>query len=142
MDTEVETEETEPPPRTLWDRLHYALGPLAGGIIIDVADVISAGPVGPLGGMLIGMPVGWYVASMYGFQTPSRLLIATLSGVYCLIPRTELIPLATMISACSRFFAEDAPAPVARSMNDAGSQQAKSPVNEPTKPLPHDSKTP
>lgn len=95
------------PQRTVLERLHYALGPMAGGMIIDLADLLTPGPVGLFGGILIGMPVGWYVASMYGFETPSRLLIATLTGIYCTIPGTELIPLATLVSACGRFFAED-----------------------------------
>lgn len=102
-----ETESPEESGRTFWERLHYALGPLAGGMMIDAADLLTPGPVGIFGGLLVGMPVGWYVASLYGFQTPSRLLIATLSGIYCTIPGTELIPLATLVSAVGRFFAEE-----------------------------------
>lgn len=97
--------------RTLWERLHYSLGPLAGGMIIDLTDLLTPGPVGVFGGLLIGMPVGWYVASLYGFSTPSRLLIATLSGIYCTIPGTELIPLATLVSAVGRFFADESQSP-------------------------------
>lgn len=94
------------PPRSLADRLHYALGPLAGGMLIDAADLITPGPLGLFGGLLVGLPVGWWVASIYGFSVPSRCLIATLAGIYCTIPATELIPLATLVSAVARFFAD------------------------------------
>jgi hypothetical protein len=113
------------PPRSLADRLHYALGPLAGGMLIDFADLITPGPVGVFGGLLVGMPVGWWVASIYGFSVPSRCLIATLAGIYCTIPGTELIPLATMVSAIARFFAET-PGSTSRGLPPAESAEPSS----------------
>lgn len=74
-------------------------------MILDAADLLTPGPVGLAGGLFVGMPVGWWISSIYGFTLPSRLLCATLAGVYCMTPGTEVIPLATMISAAARFYA-------------------------------------
>jgi hypothetical protein len=74
-------------------------------MILDAADFFTFGPLGRVTGLFIGMPIGWWICSIYGFSTPSRLLCATLAGVYCMTPGTELIPLATMISAAARFYA-------------------------------------
>jgi hypothetical protein len=98
-------EEGQFPPDSLILRLHRAFGPLAGGMILDAADLLTPGPVGLAGGQFVGMPVGWWISSIYGFTIPSRLLCATLAGVYCMTPGTELIPLATIISAAARFYA-------------------------------------
>lgn len=107
----IEPEETqvgapyELAPNSLILRLHRAFGPLVGGMILDAADFLTPGPVGIATGLFIGMPIGWWICSIYGFTIPSRLLCATLAGVYCMTPGTELIPLATMISAAARFYA-------------------------------------
>jgi NhaP-type Na+/H+ or K+/H+ antiporter len=95
----------ELPPDSLILRLHRALGPLAGGMILDGLDFFTRGPVGVMVGLFIGMPIGWWISSIYGFTIPSRLLCATLAGVYCMTPGTELIPLATIIAAVARFYA-------------------------------------
>lgn len=85
------------------ERLYRALGPLAGGIILDVTDFLTFGPIGIALGLIIGCPVGYWVSGMYGFSKRTRVVFAVLAGVYCTIPFTELIPLATMISAIARY---------------------------------------
>lgn len=85
------------------DRLHYSLGPLAGGIILDITDFVTFGPIGIFFGLIIGVPVGWWIATIYGFSKPSRLAIALAAGIYCTVPFTELIPLATIVSAVARY---------------------------------------
>jgi hypothetical protein len=60
-------------------RLHRAFGPLAGAMLLDMVDGI------------------------YEFSTRGRLTFAILAAVYCTIPFTEPLPLATAIAAVARF---------------------------------------
>jgi len=98
----AETVETAPP--TLLERLHRALGPLAGGIIIDFVDFATFGPIGLVLGPVLGGMAGWWVSSIYNFGTRGRVIVATLAAIYCTIPFTELLPLATLVAAVARFF--------------------------------------
>lgn len=88
---------------TLVERLHRALGPLAGGFILDFMDLVTFGPLGFYAGPLIGALIGWWITSIYRFSIPSRVLWAVLAALYCAIPGTEFIPVATLISALARF---------------------------------------
>lgn len=86
----------------LIERLHRALGPLAGGILLDLADLSTFGPYG-LGGFVIGALVGWWTCSIYDLSRSTRFYLALLAGAYCLFPLTEFLPLATLLSALIRF---------------------------------------
>lgn len=83
-------------------RLHRALGPIAGGLILDAVDLATFGPFGVCG-FFVGCLVGWWISSIYRFSTRARAVWALLAGVYCLVPFTEVIPVATIISAVARF---------------------------------------
>jgi len=83
-------------------RLHLALGPVLGGLILDFIDLTTFGPLG-IGGLFLGGLVGWWISTIHNFSKKSRLFWTALSGIYCLIPSTEFLPLATIISAVSRF---------------------------------------
>ncbi len=94
---------------TLLERLHRSFGPLIGGIIIDYVDFLSVGPIGPIIGLVLGYPVGWWISGMYGFTSFGRGVFALLTAIYCALPFTALIPLATIIACAARFF-QDPPA--------------------------------
>ena len=85
-------------------RLHHAIGPIAGAMILDAADLITFGPLGLYAGFLVGVVVGFWLTSLYRFSIPFRLFWALVAGVYCTIPFTEPFPIATAISATHRFF--------------------------------------
>ena len=89
-------------PDSLIERLHRAFGPLVGGMLLDLVDLTTFGPYG-LGGFFIGALVGWWICSIYNMTTSTRLCLALLAGIYCLLPLTEFIPVATLISAFIRF---------------------------------------
>lgn len=84
-------------------RIHRALGPIAGGLILDLVDLATFGPIGLFGGFLMGGIVGWWVSSIYEFSARSRVMFAVLAAVYTAVPLTEPFPLATGISALARF---------------------------------------
>ncbi len=113
-------QETPPPPpapvkSTFLARIHRALGPVAGGLIIDLLDLATIGPIGIYLGMVVGCLVGWWVGSFLRFSTRARLSWSFLCGLYCTLPLTGFFPVMTIISAVARFgeepAPEDAPAP-------------------------------
>lgn len=88
----------------LFERMKRSMGPLAGGILLDLLDLATLGPFGLAFGWLIGGVVAWWIGSIYGFSTGKKFLLASLAAVYCMVPMTELVPLATIVSAACRFF--------------------------------------
>ena len=91
----------EPQKEPIIYRLYRAFGPLAGGLILDMVDLATFGPLG-IAGFFIGGLIGWWISSIYGFSRKVRLAWALLAGFYCLVPFTEFVPVATIISACAR----------------------------------------
>ncbi|MCP4093658.1 MAG: hypothetical protein GY747_09430 [Planctomycetes bacterium] len=84
-------------------RVYRALGPIAGGILLDTIDLATFGPLGLYAGWIIGLAVGWWMASIYKFHFYGKVLFATLAAVYLTLPMTEFIPVATAVSAIARF---------------------------------------
>ena len=87
----------------LLGRLEETFGPIIAGVIIDTVDIATFGKFGLMMGMLIGGSAAWWMCSIYRLPVWQRFLWALASGIYCTAPRTELIPLATMIGAFARF---------------------------------------
>lgn len=91
----------------LFLRLHRAVGPVAGGLILDFVDLATFGPFSIILGPFVGFAVGWWISSIYNFSKPAKVFWSTLAAVYCAIPFTGIVPLATIISAISRFTKDD-----------------------------------
>ena len=96
---------TADPPEghTLPQRMNRAFGPIVAGLIIDFVDVSTFGPVGLLLGLPVGGLAGYWMGRTLGFDKRASLWCALAASVYCTIPGTEIIPLATIIGACVRF---------------------------------------
>ena len=103
-------------------RLHRSIGPIAGGLILDLVDLATFGPIGLFGGWILGTAVGFWIASIYGFSKQAKINIAILAGLYCMIPFTEPVPLATIVSALARFF-EKPPQKTPENDNDKPSRK-------------------
>lgn len=84
-------------------RLNRAFGPIAAGVIIDLVDLATFGPIGLVLGLPIGGLAGYWMGTCLGLDRKACLLCALAAGIYCTIPFTELIPLATLVGAYARF---------------------------------------
>ena len=96
-------EEREPTEEPVAPRLHRALGPLAVGVLLDLLDLSTFGPLGVYVGVPVGLAAGWYLGAMAGLGVRARLIFGTLAAVYLSIPMTEFLPVGTGVGALSRF---------------------------------------
>lgn len=83
-------------------RTFEALGPVFGGVALDLLDLASFGPVGVFGGLAVGGLFAWWLTGVYRVPEGRRPWIALAAGVYCALPMTEALPLATIFSVISR----------------------------------------
>lgn len=87
----------------LQKRLKQAFGPILPGVLLDVVDFFTAGPIGVYLGMIAGFPLGFWIASRYKLPIGKRIFIGFISGVYCTLPYTEFVPAGTLIGTYTRF---------------------------------------
>lgn len=90
----------------LLQRLYYALGPLAAGILLDLLDLATFGPVGIFTGAIVGGWAGWMIGKFEGLDRDGRIAIAVCAAIYMTIPMTEPWPVATLFTLVARFFRE------------------------------------
>ena len=93
-------------------RLNRAFGPVVAGLVIDFVDLATFGPIGTYLGLPIGAFAGYWMGRALGLDRKPSLLCALLAGIYCMIPGTEMIPVATVVGALARY-RESAPKPEA-----------------------------
>lgn len=86
------------------ERLCFALGPLGAGIVLDVLDFATFGPIGLVLGVLVGGCAGWVLGAYQSFDRNLRIAFAVCAAAYMTIPFTEPIPLATILVLTARFF--------------------------------------
>ena len=100
--------ESKPPTRT--ERLNRAFGPVVAGLIIDFVDLATFGPIGLYLGLPIGAFAGYWMGRALGLGPKPSGLCALLAGIYCMMPGTEMLPIATLVGAGARYL-ESAPKP-------------------------------
>lgn len=101
---------TPRPPPTQAQRLNRAFGPVVAGLVIDFVDLSTFGPIGTYLGLPIGGFAGYWMGRALGLERKPSLLCALLAGIYCMLPGTEMIPVATVVGALARY-RESAPKP-------------------------------
>jgi hypothetical protein len=74
------------------------------GLIIDLVDLATFGPIGLVLGLPIGGAAGYWMGRTLGLNQKASLLCALAAGVYCTIPGTEMLPIATLVGAAARYF--------------------------------------
>ncbi len=85
------------------ERLLNAFGPLGAGLLLDFADLSTFGIVGFYLGPIIGGLLGWWLASVYRFGVLGQCIIILIAAVYCALPGTGMVPLATLVFALIKF---------------------------------------
>lgn len=99
---------TPPPSSGRAQRLNRAFGPVVAGLIIDLVDLGTFGPIGLVLGLPIGGAAGYWMGRTLGLSKKASLLCALAAGIYCTIPGTEMLPIATLVGAAARYY-ESAP---------------------------------
>lgn len=89
---------------SLGDRIFAAFGPLTAGILIDALDVLTFGPIGMYLGPLLGALLGWWLALKLNLGVVGQCVLLAVTAIYCALPGSELMPLATAVIALARFF--------------------------------------
>lgn len=90
--------------RGLLQRAAFALGPLGTGLLLDLLDLATFGPIGLVLGAAIGGYAGWVLGKYEGIQRELRLAFAICTAAYMMIPFTEPVPAATILLLLARFF--------------------------------------
>ncbi len=78
------------------------VGPMLAALIVDAVDLLTFGPVGVATGFLVGGTVGYWLAPELGFSAKQRWTCAIMTGIYCTLPLTGLVPVAMIAAALSR----------------------------------------
>ncbi len=85
------------------ERLLRAFGPLGGGILLDVADLSTFGALGLYLGPVVGALLGWWLACVYKLGIWGQCGLIFVAALYCALPLTSLVPVATIVFALIRF---------------------------------------
>jgi hypothetical protein len=90
-------------------RLNRAFGPVIAGLIIDLVDLSTFGPMGFYFGLPLGGGCGYWMGRTLGLTRKQSLYCAIAAGIYCMIPVSEFLPLATLVGAFARYRETSAP---------------------------------
>lgn len=94
-----------PAPPSPLERAWVALGPIVAAALVDLVDLVTPGMAGIVLGALLGTPLGWWLARRAGVSPGRALALGVAAGVYCAVPVTTPLPLATIAAALARWFA-------------------------------------
>ena len=89
-------------------RLGWA--PILAALALDLADLATAGPIGLTAGLFVGAVATALIAWACGAPRARIALFAALGALYCALPLTEVLPLATLLTAAYAGMRRRAPA--------------------------------
>lgn len=72
--------------------------PVLAAMAIDLADFAMMGPTGLVAGLFVGFALTLVLSLATGARPKRALLLGLLGGVYCMLPVTDLVPLATLLT--------------------------------------------
>lgn len=85
-------------------RANRAFGPVVAGLILDLVDLATFGPIGFFVGIPVGLAAGYWLGSCLGLERRHCVLCAMAAALYCTMPGTEFLPLGTLVGAFARFW--------------------------------------
>jgi hypothetical protein len=72
-------------------------------MLLDAVDLATFGPLGLWVGFVLGSLTGWFLAESLGFKRGNRWMGGVLGGLYCMLPGTSVLPVATIVTALREF---------------------------------------
>lgn len=85
------------------------LGPILAGLMLDLLDFATYGPIGIWFGLVTGGLGGYFLASSMGVRRERRIWYALVAGLYCMLPFTAFLPVATVLGALIQLRENDPP---------------------------------
>lgn len=86
------------------------VGPILAGVLLDLVDFATYGPIGLWAGALVGGLAGYFLSMSMGVEAARRWSYAAIAGAYCMMPFTAFLPLATVLGAVIRIRERGRPA--------------------------------
>jgi len=77
--------------------------PYLAAMLLDAVDLATFGPLGLWLGFILGALTGWFLAESLGFKRENRWMGSALGGLYCMLPGTSVLPVATVATAILNF---------------------------------------
>lgn len=72
--------------------------PILTALAIDLADLAMIGPTGIVAGFGVGFALTSLLTLATGVPLRRAALLSVLAGIYCMLPITDVVPLATMLT--------------------------------------------
>jgi hypothetical protein len=72
--------------------------PILTALAIDLADLAMIGPTGIVAGFGVGFALTGLLTLSTGVPLRRAALLSVLAGIYCMLPLTDVVPLATMLT--------------------------------------------
>ena len=85
------------------------LAPVIAGLLLDALDLATYGPIGLWAGLAVGGLAGYFLAASMGVAQKRRLGYAAVAGVYCMMPFTAFLPVATVLGTLIQLREGDPP---------------------------------
>ncbi|MCA9741816.1 MAG: hypothetical protein H6695_17625 [Deferribacteres bacterium] len=73
--------------------------PIISGLLIDIIDFATFGPLGLYGGFVLGAAATYFLCMLQRVPQRQSIYLAIAAGLYCMTPLTEFIPLGTALGA-------------------------------------------
>ncbi|HMP74549.1 MAG TPA: hypothetical protein PKE55_14925 [Kiritimatiellia bacterium] len=78
----------------------FILGPLLGGILIDIIDLATRLPHF---GLILGAVAGYWASRLVPATPAQRIAITLAAALYCALPKTHFMPVATIAGLITAF---------------------------------------
>jgi hypothetical protein len=72
--------------------------PILTALAIDLADLAMIGPTGLVAGFWVGAALTSLLTISSGVPLRRAAVLSLLAGIYCMLPFTDVVPLATMLT--------------------------------------------
>jgi hypothetical protein len=71
-------------------------------VLLDLVDFATYGPIGLWAGLVVGGLAGYVLAASMGVAAQRRWPYALVAGIYCMLPFTAFLPIATVLGGLIR----------------------------------------